>query len=156
VRFRKPGAGEGGVGRIGRAGIQLHKLEREAASRRSLYEAALVRSKKVQQQSDLLGPDGRMISAAAVPTEPSFPKLSVMTTVAFLESWVMGIGLAALREYFDRGFRTVRELEQGLGLSPSVSYQASAERSGGRGHTGICLRSRFRDTLRRSRPLPRR
>ena len=33
-----------------------------------------------------------------------------MTTVAFLASSVLGIVLAALREHFDRGFRTGREL----------------------------------------------
>lgn len=110
---------------IGRAGIQLAELEREAAANRVIYETFLTRLKETREQEDLLRPDARVISAAFVPDEPSFPTPKLMVVSGFTASLMMGLLLAFLAEHLDRSLRTGSHLEEllgvaSLGLVPSV------------------------------------
>jgi polysaccharide biosynthesis transport protein len=102
---------------IGRASIQLHELEREADSKRTVYQAALVRFKEVHQQGELLEPDAKVISMASVPAEPSFPNFWVMAAVGFTGSVILGMVLAATREHLDSSLRSSQQLKQTLGLA---------------------------------------
>jgi succinoglycan biosynthesis transport protein ExoP len=101
------------------ATVQLRELEREATAKRSAYEALLKRLNEIQEQQELLEPDAEVISIAAVPDEPSFPKLKIMVAIGFTGSLMLGTLMAALREHLDRGLRTGRQIEQVLGL-PSL------------------------------------
>ncbi|HYC02308.1 MAG TPA: polysaccharide biosynthesis tyrosine autokinase [Azospirillaceae bacterium] len=100
----------------GHAGLRSRDLEREAASRRGVYEAALLRQTEMQDVAVLAEPDAAIISPAAVPDRPVFPRLGTLLPAGAAVSLMLGIGLIALREHLDRGLRTGRQVEAALGL----------------------------------------
>lgn len=102
---------------INHAGIQLAELEREAAAHRAIYETFLTRLTETREQQDLLQADARVISAALVPDEPSFPKPGLMLVGGFVMSVTMGLFLTFLTEHLDRSLRSARHLEQRLGVT---------------------------------------
>jgi polysaccharide biosynthesis transport protein len=101
------------TGAVGWTGIKLRELERDAASKRAVYETALGRLKSMGNPVE---PDARVISVAAAPSDQSFPKLRSTVGVGLVGSLLLGIGLAALREQLDRGLRTGRQVEESLGI----------------------------------------
>jgi succinoglycan biosynthesis transport protein ExoP len=108
-----------------RAEIQLRILEREAESTRTLYASFLDRFKQLTEQRELLEPGARIISKAAVPTEPSFPKVRLMTGAGFMGSLMFAVLLAFVVDRLDGGLRTGRQAEAALsvptiGLIPTV------------------------------------
>lgn len=96
--------------------VQLRELERDAAARRSLYETMLSRLQEIQEQRDLLRPDARIISSAAVPERPSFPRLGIMLVAGFIGSMGLGVMLVTIAELRDRTLRSTRQIEKVLGL----------------------------------------
>ena len=102
---------------ISRNRIQLAELEREAAANRTIYEAFLTRLTETREQQDLLRADARVISAALVPSAPSFPKPALMLFSGVMMSAAMGLLLVFLTEHLDRSLRTGRHLEQRLGVT---------------------------------------
>ncbi|HYG86288.1 MAG TPA: polysaccharide biosynthesis tyrosine autokinase [Azospirillum sp.] len=103
--------------RAGQAEVWLHQIQRDLASKRSVHDDMMVRLTRIQDEASLVESDARVISVAAVPNRPAFPKLGVMGSVGFIGALVFGVGLAALREHFDRGLRTGRQVEEALGLA---------------------------------------
>jgi succinoglycan biosynthesis transport protein ExoP len=101
----------------GRAGVELRELEREAASRRSVYETALLRFTELQEKTKLSEADAKVISAAVPPPHPQFPKLGAMVTAGVIVALVLGTAVAALLEHLDGGLRTSRQVEDALGLT---------------------------------------
>lgn len=106
--------------------IELRELEREAESSRVLLETFLSRFKETSNQEDLQQADARIISAAQVPVEPSFPNKKLILAVALVLSLMVGLGLAFLLEALDNGYRTPEQLEKaqhikGLGLVPKLT-----------------------------------
>lgn len=99
------------------AEIQLRQLEREAEANRSLYQAFLTRLKQTEEQLDLVRPDAKVVSPAAVPQAPSFPKPKLMIVIGFTSSAMLGILIALLRERLDSAFRTGRQLHEVLGVA---------------------------------------
>jgi capsular exopolysaccharide synthesis family protein len=102
---------------INRARIQLTELEREAAANRTIYETFLARLTETREQQDLLQADARVISAAFVPAEPSFPKPRLMLVSGFVMSLTTGLLFAFLTEHLDGGLHAGRHLEQQLGVT---------------------------------------
>ncbi|HZH27648.1 MAG TPA: polysaccharide biosynthesis tyrosine autokinase [Azospirillaceae bacterium] len=101
----------------GTAGIQLRDLEREAASRRAVYEAMLLRTAEIQNQTGLAEADAKVLSLASPPDKPTFPRPKIMLVLGAVAGLMSGTGLAALREHLDRGVRTNRQVEEALGVS---------------------------------------
>jgi polysaccharide biosynthesis transport protein len=99
------------------AGVQLRQLEREAEANRDLYQTFLTRLKQTEEQLDLVRSDATIVSPAAIPQEPSFPKPKLMIGVGFTSSAMLGILLALLRERLSSTFRTGRELHEALGVA---------------------------------------
>jgi polysaccharide biosynthesis transport protein len=104
-----------------RAEIQLRLLERDAESTRTLYTTFLDRFKQLTEQRELLEPGVRVISNAAVPTEPSFPQVKLMTGAGFMGSITFAMLLAFVVDRLDRGLRTGRQAEEVLHL-PSIGF----------------------------------
>jgi capsular exopolysaccharide synthesis family protein len=80
------------------------------------------------------GPLARPISQATVPTEPYYPRRALLIGAAFILSLVIALIVAAIAEYFDRGFRTLSELERasgflGLGVVPFLPRSLRGNRS---------------------------
>ena len=95
---------------------RLRELEREAAARRSLYEAFLMRYQETKAQEGLLNPDARIISWAQIPESPSSPPPKIFAAVGFTASAVLGCMVALLLEQLDRSLRSRRQVERILGL----------------------------------------
>ena len=95
--------------------VQLRELEREAESYRTLYQTFLQRYQEAVQQQSFPITEARIISRATVPTQPSSPKF--LTTLATFAGFgmVVGIGVAAFREFRDRFFRTGAQVKAELG-----------------------------------------
>ena len=91
--------------------IELARLQREADTRRSLYEGLLERLRQVEQQSDFRIPDSRVIAVATAPTEPSFPPRRLIVASALFLSLCAGFGLAVVRERFIGGVTSIEQLE---------------------------------------------
>ena len=113
------------VGQQNRSEVQLRALEREANANRTLYETFLNRFKETSEQQGIQQPDARVISRADIPMAPSFPKKSLFIGVAMFGSIFIGIGLIALIENLDHGFRSMVQIEQmmgvaSLGLVPAI------------------------------------
>lgn len=108
------------------AAVRLRQLEREAEANRSLYELFLNRYKETTEQESLQRPDARLISRAEVPSVPSQPKKLPILLLSAMGGIAFGIILAFVRDRFDPGLHSARELEQlvglpVLGLMPSLS-----------------------------------
>lgn len=80
--------------------VRLRELEREAAANRSLLESFLVRYTDANARRDASAQPGlgRIISAAGVPSTPSFPKKGPIMLLATLGGFMLALGLAFVVE----------------------------------------------------------
>ncbi len=104
------------VARLSESGIRLRELEREATAAGTLLEEFLARRKGAGGQLTLQRPDARVITRAAVPLAPSFPRTAEMMVSAFVASLLLGLFLAFWREQLDYGVRTADEIEDRTGM----------------------------------------
>ena len=123
---------EGEMGQSNSASVRLRQLEREAAANRKLYEALLQRSKETAYQSGMLSAGAEMVSAAAVPSVPSFPPKKLMLAVGILAGFGIGVLLALLLEKLDQSFRTPEEVEELTGLPALAVLPKVRGRTSGR------------------------
>lgn len=103
------------------AGVALRQLKRESDADRTLYENLLNRFKETSAQADIQQADARLVSSAVVPVLPTFPRVGLLIGLAFALSFIAGVVLAFLREYFDRGVRSAANIERTLGI-PFLGY----------------------------------
>ncbi len=80
--------------------VQLRALEREAAAERDLLESYLRRYREAtsRQDGDYLPANARVISRAAVPLEPSFPKKLPITAAATVALLLLALAFVMVRE----------------------------------------------------------
>lgn len=96
--------------------VQLRQLEREADSTRQIYQTYLQRYQEALQQQTFPLTEVRVISEARTPTSPSSPRVPVTVTLSLFAGLLAGVGIGALREWRDRGFRTAAQVREFLGL----------------------------------------
>lgn len=84
----------------GDASVQLRALEREASAQRDLLDTYLRRYREAlaRQNGDFLPADARIISRAAVPIDPDFPKKVPMTAAAAVATLILLIAIVLIRE----------------------------------------------------------
>lgn len=99
----------------GAASVHLRALEREAAASRTLYETLLRRYKEATEQIALQSPDARIVSHAAVPTEPAYPRKGMVGAAAAAIGLLLGLALVFVVERLDRGLRRPDDVERRLG-----------------------------------------
>lgn len=80
------------------AEIKLRELEGEAAAVRAVYDAALSRSRELQQQQSIVTQNSRVLTEAAPPSQRANPRLAVVALMGALFGACLGFGLAYLRE----------------------------------------------------------
>lgn len=101
--------------------VRLRELEREAAAARTVYEAFLQRAHEIADQGTINTAPAELISPAPVPSEKSFPRLSV----SFVMSLALGLGLglvaAFLAEALDDGFASSDDVERKTGAPALAS-----------------------------------
>jgi uncharacterized protein involved in exopolysaccharide biosynthesis len=98
------------VSRSNEQEIQLRALQREAAAQRELLESFLSRYREAAARTDAnyLPADARIISRAVVPTEPSFPKKTMMSVAAAVAVLLIAVAILLLREFLSgRAFRPI-------------------------------------------------
>ncbi|GBD40809.1 Tyrosine-protein kinase ptk [bacterium HR39] len=98
------------------AAVKLRELEREAEATRKVYEELLQKQKEVEAKLKMTEPGARIVAHAEPPGAPSSPPPYLFGFVGFLGSGLLGLGLAWLRERFDSGLRSPREVEALFGL----------------------------------------
>jgi exopolysaccharide transport family protein len=101
------------------ASVGLNTLEREAEANRLLLDKFMTAFMESSAQEDIDSqmPDARIISPAAIPEEPSFPKRMLLLVIAFFGASVFGVLIAFVVEHLDAGFRSAEQLEAATGLS---------------------------------------
>jgi polysaccharide biosynthesis transport protein len=101
----------------GKEEVQLRALEREANANKLLFETFLNRFKETTSTHGMEQADARVISAAEVSIQPTFPRKKFMLAVIVLLALGMGSALVLLLEVLNSGFRTPEAIEAYLGFS---------------------------------------
>jgi polysaccharide biosynthesis transport protein len=96
--------------------VQLRELEREAETYRNLYQTFMQRYQEALQQQSFPVSEARVITAATPPAWASYPKRGAILGLCLVFGAMIGVGLAALREYRDRVFRVAAHVRDELGL----------------------------------------
>jgi succinoglycan biosynthesis transport protein ExoP len=126
------------------AEIRVNALERETEAARSLLRAVLERSQTTVTQTAIEKPDGRILSPATVPGEPSFPKPLLFVVAATALGGLSGLMLVWLLEQADSTLRSGDDLRSALGV-PCLALVPKLRR-------GILGRHRVEDYVAR-KPL---
>lgn len=102
------------------AEVQLRALEREASAERDLLEGYLRRYREAssRQDGDYLPANARVISRAAVPLEPSFPKKIPITAAATVALLLLAIAFVLVRELMSG--RALRRIAVELPVQPQL------------------------------------
>lgn len=98
--------------------LGLRVLERNAEANRLILQKMMASSIEASAQNDIASQvaGARVVSPAAVPDHPSFPRPSVLLPVALLTGAVTGVVLAFAFDKLRTGFRSAEETELGTGL----------------------------------------
>ena len=88
------------TGETNDAEVQLRALEREATAQRDLLESYLRRYREAtsRQDGNYMPADARIISRAAVPLEPVFPKKLPLTAAVMVVLLLLAIAVITIRE----------------------------------------------------------
>jgi succinoglycan biosynthesis transport protein ExoP len=106
------GSARGNLAANNRAGVRLAELERKAQSVRTLYESYLNRYKETSAQQGLEHSDARIVSAAKIPTAPSYPKKLLNVGLGFVLAIGAGLAAIALAEALNNGIGTAEDVER--------------------------------------------
>jgi uncharacterized protein involved in exopolysaccharide biosynthesis/Mrp family chromosome partitioning ATPase len=98
------------------AGVKLAELERNASAVRGVYEAFLSRLKQTAAQEDLQTADAQIVSPATIPLSPTSPSWMLAMAAAAALALIASAAAIGLREFLDRGVRSVPEAEAATGL----------------------------------------
>jgi len=114
----------------GEARAGLRELEINAQSSRSLYDRFANRNLETQEGEGLLTPDAHVISRAATPHSPDFPKTPLIYWASLPLSLLLAFSFAFARERIQTGFKAPATVEATLGLTvlstlPDVSNALS-------------------------------
>jgi succinoglycan biosynthesis transport protein ExoP len=115
------------TGETNDAEVQLRALEREATAQRDLLESYLRRYREAtsRQDGNYLPADARIISRAAVPLEPVFPKKLPLTAAATVALLLLAIAIIAIRELTSgRALRRITLVETPPPAAPVVPVEA--------------------------------
>jgi capsular exopolysaccharide synthesis family protein len=93
--------------------VEVRALEREAKANKTVMEQMVARiNDTMPELTNRARPDAVVISAAAIPTTPSYPPKLAMTAAAFVLFATAGAGLAVFRERYDDSIRSTIELRR--------------------------------------------
>ena len=114
------------AGVLGQREVELRTLDTLAQSNRTLLNQLTQRFNETALQQDLQQPDARVISAAPVPQQTSFPNKKLLVGAAFLLSALLGVAIALILEHLDQGFRSAEQVGRvagvpALGLVPALA-----------------------------------
>jgi polysaccharide biosynthesis transport protein len=96
--------------------VSLRERKRDADASRQLYEALLTRYREIAAQSGIEQPDARVVSRAAIPTEPSSPKPSLNVIIGLLLGAALGALAVIIVEMLEQSFRTPEDVQSRLNV----------------------------------------
>ncbi|RWF66933.1 succinoglycan biosynthesis protein exop [Mesorhizobium sp. M4B.F.Ca.ET.190.01.1.1] len=88
-------------GDVNNALVSLRELEREAAAKRSVYEAFLLRAKETGEQKDINTANINVISKAFAPLEAKGPSRAMLALAGLLLGFAAGVGLGGMRGAYE-------------------------------------------------------
>ena len=107
--------------RLQRNQLGVQQLERETFAQRSLYESLLGRQKAIETQVGIQQADAYVVSSAELPRVPYYPNRALLMALAFMLSAGSGTAIAFLHDRRRKGFQSLEEVQQTLGLRPLAS-----------------------------------
>ena len=110
-----------------RSQIALRELQRRADSTRNLYTKMLDKSNEEVERQSFPSVHARIISYATAPLAPSWPNKRFVLMVSILLGVAIGMGLAFLREQFEKFIWKAEDLESAtqrtcLGMLPKIAF----------------------------------
>ncbi len=84
--------------------VTLRELERDAATKRAVYESYLLRARETGEQKDLNSTNMSIISPASPPLEAIGPSRSMISIAGMIAGFLLGVGLGAIRGAADGVF----------------------------------------------------
>lgn len=96
------------------AQVQLRELESAAQTSKSLHDNFLSRYMEGIQAQSFPITETRIVETAEAPLSKSFPKTSLILLLAVVGGGALSFGIGALREIFDRVFRSSEQVEEEL------------------------------------------
>jgi uncharacterized protein involved in exopolysaccharide biosynthesis/Mrp family chromosome partitioning ATPase len=106
------------------AEIRLRELNRDLLTEQKLYDVVTARLGKLDPYAEVAEPGARVVSYAAVPEEPSFPKMHVIAMGGFMGALVLALIITVTLENLDTRVRDPRRASQLLGLPLLASIPA--------------------------------
>lgn len=122
---------KGEAGAQSQSEVKLRALDREAAASRTLLETFLQRAQEMSSQESFQQADAHIVSKAAVPSTPTFPKRNFMIAAAVATALTIAVMLAFLLEMMDQSFRSEEQAEKALGVA-TLGLVPSLKRSWGK------------------------
>lgn len=98
------------------AQVTLGGLETSAGTYKTLYNNFLKRYTEATEQQSFPYTEARLVTRATPPIRPTYRKSLLIVAMTPFMGLFLGIGLGALRDFFDRGYRTSVQMETMLGL----------------------------------------
>lgn len=117
---------------ISEGGFELTRIETEIALNRDNYEAFLRKFEeaRIEQTSEVTQKSNvQILSRAAVPGTPIFPKRIPVLIIGLVTGFILGFSLAFIKEFFDHTFKAPWQVQQYLNLPVigTVPYNRDAE-----------------------------
>src|SRR5262249_29363614 len=94
----------------------LHELETSAQTYKRLYDNFLKRYTEAVEQQSFPYTEARLITKATPPIRRTYRKSLLIVAMTPLMGLFLGVGLGAVRDFLDRGFRTSNQTESLLDL----------------------------------------
>ena len=99
-----------------RAQVRLRELERNAEASRGVYEEFLASFKQTSSQEGITSADARILSRAAVPLSPSFPKTTLNLAIGFILGIMLGTLAVILAESLNNRLNSGEDIEDDFGV----------------------------------------
>ena len=96
--------------------VRLRDAQRVLDANRGLYDALLVQWRGVQQQLGHEESEGRIISRAALPDQPSWPKPLLLPAAGSVVMMLLAVGATLVPALLDKRVVNVADIEQRMGL----------------------------------------
>jgi Mrp family chromosome partitioning ATPase len=94
----------------------LAELEVTSQTYRSMYESFLQAYTNSVNQQTYSPPNARIITAAAPPLSPTYPRPKLVLTFGILGGMLVGVGSAFARQTLDNSIRTQQQIRNEVGL----------------------------------------
>lgn len=101
---------------VGRKESEYRSLLQEVETNRQLYDLFYKRITETKETSDLDTAHARVIEPAEVPTEPAWPKKTLVVALAFIAALIVGIVATLLIDIFDNTLKNAEDIDSKLGL----------------------------------------